>query len=115
MRCAEVRELLPAYERDADPTLVVRRHLASCADCREEVARYRELAGGLHQLRSETSHVPPALSRALMAIPSDQSVVANVRTHVSRNRAAYVGGAVAVAGALGATLWRARSRRVVTA
>ena len=115
MRCAEVRELLPASEGDLRPTLVVRRHVATCAGCREEVVRYQELAGGLQELRATNAEIPAALSRALMEIPTSQNLVGNVRTHVSRNRAAYVGGAVAVAGAVGATLWRARTRRVATA
>ena len=122
MRCEEIRELLPAYEREQRPSLAVRRHLAACADCRAELAVYEDLATGLHVLRRGTFEVPPDLTRALVAIPARRDLVAdvrgrvgNVRTHVARNRAAYVGGAVAVAGALGATLWRVRSRRVATA
>ena len=122
MRCEEIRELLPAYEREQQPSLAVRRHLASCADCRTELAFYKDLATGLHDLRRATFDVPPQLTRALVEIPARRDLVgnvrshvANVRTHVTRNRAAYVGGAVAVAGALGATLWRVRSRRPATA
>ena len=121
MRCEEIRELLPAYEREQQPSLAVRRHLAGCPDCRAELAFYKELAGGLRDLRGATLEVPPDLTRALLEIPARRDLVGNVRaragdvrTHVTRNRGAYVGGAVAVAGALGA-LWRVRSRRVATA
>ena len=115
MRCEEIRELLPAYEPEQQPTLAVRRHLASCPDCRAEVEVYKGLAAGLHDLRHVTTEVPPSLTSVLEAIPSNAGVVDNVRTHVARNRAAYVGGAVALAGALGATLWRVRSRRLAAA
>lgn len=122
MKCAEIRELLPAYEREQQPSLAVRRHLASCADCRAELARFKELAGSLQEMKASVVEVPPALSRVLVDIPANQGVLAqvrghasNARTHVARNRAAYVGGAVAVAGAVGATLWRARSRRLIAA
>ncbi len=121
MRCEEIRELLPAYEREQQPSLAVRRHVATCADCRAELAFYKDLAGGLHDLRGVTFEVPADLSHALVEIPARRDLVrtararaGNVRTHVTRNRGAYVGGAVAVAGALGA-LWRVRSRRVATA
>ncbi|MDQ4142376.1 MAG: hypothetical protein M3198_01305 [Actinomycetota bacterium] len=122
MKCAEIRELLPAYDREQQPGLAVRRHLASCTDCRAELAQLKELAAGLHEMRTSVVEVPPSLTASLMEIPQDQGVLATVRshvstarTHVARNRAAYVGGAVAVAGALGATLWRARGRRLLAA
>ena len=115
MRCEEIRELLPAYEPEEQPSLAVRRHLASCSDCRAERALYKDLATGLHELSRVTTDVPSDLTTSLVAIPSRAGRVGQVRTHVARNRAAYVGGAVAVAGALGATLWRVRSRRLAAA
>ena len=121
MKCAEIKELLPAYASDQQPTLAVRRHLATCSGCRAELARYRELAASLPDLTTAVAEVPSDLTRALMSIPQEARVLARVRErattardHVARNRAAYVGGAVAVAGALGATLWRTR-RRLATA
>lgn len=122
MNCSEIRALLPAYARDQQPTLAVRRHLAGCPACRAELARYKELEAGLHELRTSVIEVPPDLTAKIVQIPRDQGPLALVRrrasgarTHVVRNRAAYVGGAVAVAGALGATLWRVRSRRLAAA
>ena len=122
MKCAEIRELLPAYDREQQPSLAVRRHLASCADCRAELAAYRELAGSLHEMRESVIEVPPTLTASLVDIPARDGVLAsarvhamNARKHVARNRTAYVGGAVAVAGALGATVWRVRARRPAAA
>ncbi|HYN36659.1 MAG TPA: hypothetical protein VEV82_06740 [Actinomycetota bacterium] len=115
MKCAEIREALPAYERDSEATLAVRRHLAFCSDCKREVARYREVQAGFENMRAASVEVPAALSRALFEIPANQSLVGSVRTHVARNRRAYVGGAAVAAGALGATIWRLRSRHTATA
>lgn len=122
MRCTEIRQLLPACEREQQPSLAVRRHLAGCPECRAELDHYKELAGALREMRASVVEVPPQLSSVLMQIPVSRGVLAvvrghasNARTHVARNRVAYVGGAVAVAGALGATLWRTRTRRAVAA
>ena len=115
MRCEEIRELLAAYEPEQQPSLAIRRHLASCPGCRAEVEAYQDLATGLRDMRHSTVEVPPALTSVLEAIPSEVGVVDKARTHVARNRAAYVGGAVALAGALGATVWRVRSRRLAAA
>ena len=115
MRCAEVREILPSAVHDGGDTLAVRRHLATCSACKEELRGYEALLLSLGELKDHKSPVPAVLSEALMAIPSRRNVVAGARAHVVRNRKAYVGGAaVALAGA-GAALWRARSRRLATA
>ena len=115
MKCAEIREVLPSYEPNSQTTLAVRRHLATCSDCKREVARYRELRSGLQGLRASSVEVPREFTQALFAIPSNKNLVGSVRTHVARNRRAYVGGAALAAGALGATIWRLKSRRVATA
>jgi predicted anti-sigma-YlaC factor YlaD len=118
--CHEVREALPAYARDQEASAGVRRHLGECASCRAELARYEALLGGLGQLHASVATPPHGLRSALMAIPHRARIVdrvawrtAALRGHVARNRRSYVGGAVAVVGAAGAALWRAR--RVATA
>lgn len=114
MRCEEIREMLPAYSR-GEGTLVVRRHLARCADCRAELVRYETLATSLTALRHSPSEPPVGLLAALEAIPSGVNRVDQVRGHLTRNRKAYAGGvAVALVGAAaaGAAVWR--SRRLAT-
>lgn len=115
MTCAEVREMLPAYLDDGTDALMVRRHLSRCADCRAQLAAYTDLMSGLRGLRGVTFEPSPHLKRALVAIPSIPSRIDTVRTHVTRNRSAYLGGAAAVlvAGAAGATAWRTRARHAI--
>ncbi len=115
MRCAEVREILPSVVHDGGGTLSVRRHLASCSACREELGNYESLLVSLGDLRGHHSAVPAAVTDALLAIPQRRSLVTGARAHVSRNRRAYVSGAAVVVAGAGAALWRARARRVATA
>lgn len=113
MKCAEVREELPAYVRGEQPSLAIRRHLSTCEGCREENARYESLTSVLGSLESMRVEPPSGLMHSLAAIPSNQGRVDAVRTHVARHRRRYVGGAsVAAAGIAGALLLR---RRLVAA
>jgi predicted anti-sigma-YlaC factor YlaD len=115
MKCAEMREALPAYVRDGEQSLSARRHLARCSECRAELASYENLLGALGDLQVSTLEPPPGLVHALAAIPSHPGRLETVRGHVTRNRTVYVGGAaVALAGAAGAALWRSRKQRFAT-
>ncbi len=117
MKCIEVREALPAYvTREGAAMLAVRRHLAGCRDCRAELTRYESLVTGLGSLRREGVEPPPGLLAELQAIPGSQTRVTAVRSHVLRNRRAYVGGlAVAAVGAGAVELWRTRRTRLAAA
>lgn len=110
MRCEEIQEMLPAYAK-GDGSLNVRRHLARCADCREELKRYEDLAASLSALRGTHAEPPRDLLPALIAIPSSANRVDQVKTHLVRNKKAYAGGlAVAIVGAAGAALVKNRRR-----
>lgn len=120
--CAEVREALPAYVRDRDPSLGVRRHLAGCPACRAELAGYERLLGAMGSLRSVTAETPAGTVDAILAIPSQPSPLERVRetaakagSHVSRHRVVYAGTAAAAVAGAGAMLWRQRARRVAPA
>ena len=115
MRCAEVREVLAAYERPADADLAVRRHLAGCAGCRRELERYENLRDAVSSLTRSTMDIPDGLTAKLVAIPANERLVDSVRGHVVRHRAAYLGGLAAAVAGTGAVLWRVRSRRPVAA
>lgn len=113
--CDEIREELPAYVKDRGGSLAVRRHLSRCAECRTELARYDSMVELLGGLEMRTAEIPPGLAAQLAAIPSQASRAAAVRTHVARNRRAYLGGvAVVLAGAAGAAVLQ-RRRRMATA
>ena len=109
MRCAEIKEVLPAYADDPEATLAVRRHLSRCTDCKAELASYDSLLDGLASMRDVAVEPPPGLARSLAEMPAAAGRVEKLRTHVVRNRRAYVSGAaVALVGATGAVLWRNR-------
>jgi anti-sigma factor RsiW len=116
VRCAEVKEMLPSLV-DGDDSLSLRRHLSHCPECRAELVQYEALHASTLALAAVTSEPPPGLLRSLQAIPASGGRVAEVRTHIARNRRAYAGGAAAVlgAGVAGAVLWRTHSRRLATA
>jgi anti-sigma factor RsiW len=116
MKCAEIREVLPAYADDPEATLAVRRHLSRCPECKAELAQYDELLDGLALMRSVAVEPPAGLDRWLAEIPNTQDRLDQVRDHLARNKRAYAGGlAVAVLGATAAALWQTRRARPVTA
>jgi len=109
MTCTTVREILPAYVRDGDGSLAVRRHLSRCTDCRADLGHYEDLLGKLSSMEAATAEVPFALKASLLEIPSRAGRIETVRSHVTENRNAYLSGAaVLVAGALGAAVWKSR-------
>ena len=116
MKCAEIREALPAYVDDRDANLTVRRHLSRCPECSAELEAYEHLREGLSAMRAVEAEPPADLFGKLVSIPSEGPAVERVRTHVVRHRNAYAGGlAIAVVGAAGAALWRARRVRPLAA
>ncbi|HJR44209.1 MAG TPA: hypothetical protein VJ927_01250 [Actinomycetota bacterium] len=116
MRCEEVREMMPAYSRDGDVGLPVRRHLSRCEACTKELAHYQSLFRGLGELRGHTFDPPPELFHQLATIPYQRSTTHDVRVHVARHRNRYAAGlAVAAVGAAGAALWKTRRGRIATA
>lgn len=109
MSCTAVREVLPAYVRDGDGSLSVRRHLSRCTDCRTGLSHYEDLLGALSSMEAATVNPPFALKASLLGIPSRSSRLENVRSHVTENRKAYLSGAaVLVAGAVGAAVWKSK-------
>jgi anti-sigma factor RsiW len=109
--CTEIREELPAYVKDRSGSLAVRRHLSRCPECRNELARFDSLVELLGGLELHTAEPPPGLVASLAAIPQQAGRVATLRTHVARNRRAYLGGAaVVLAGAAWAAVLQRRRR-----
>lgn len=116
MRCEEVQEVLPAYSRDGDVGLSVRRHLSRCEACSAELGRYQVLFRSLQDMRTHSIEPPPELVHQLASIPYRSNRLSEVRTHVVRHKNRYAAGlAVAAVGAAGAAVWRTRRTRVATA
>ena len=115
MRCEEVQEVLPAYTRDGDVGLQVRRHLSRCDDCTAELSQYQSLFGSLAEMREHTLEPPPDLVHTLAAIPYRRSGVEEVRGHLTRNRSRYAAGLAVAALGAGAAVWKTRRGRTVTA
>ena len=116
MKCAEIREALPAYVEDRDSNLNLRRHLSRCPECAAELEAYASVREGLSAMRLVEAEPPADLFGKLVAIPTEGPATQRVKTHVSRHRNAYAGGlAVAVVGAAGAALWRSRRSRLLAA
>jgi len=116
MKCAEIRESLPAYVEDRDANLAVRRHLSRCDECRAELDEYEALRSSLASLSSVQAEVPEGLFAKLASIPEQGPAAQRVQTHVLRHRRAYARGlAVAIVGAAGAALWRSRRLRPLAA
>jgi anti-sigma factor RsiW len=115
MKCDEIREMLPAYVKDRDVSLEVRRHLSRCDGCRAELARYEALEGALVSMRGGVVEPPEGLRAALLQIPENAGRVEALRTHVARNRKKYAGAAALAAGALGAAALRSRRHRTALA
>jgi hypothetical protein len=89
----------------------MRRHISGCPDCTAELARYDEMLGSLRSMRTEYAAPPPGLVSSLIAIPVNEGRLSHVRSHVVRNRKAYLGGlTIAAVGAAGAAVWRSRAR-----
>lgn len=116
MSCAAVKEILPAYSREGEGSLSVRRHLSRCPECHAELTRYEHLLSSLSAMKSAAFEPPAALKTSLVSIPARAGRLETVRSHVAVNRKAYLSGAaVLTAGTVAAAIWRARARGPATA
>ncbi len=115
MRHEEVRELLAAYvDGDLQAAEEVQVHLASCADCRSQLAAYREMLAELADLRDRGEEPHPAvLARSLAAIPApslSDRLVESAQAHPIAYAVAVIG---ALTGAVAIALLRRRRRRAL--
>jgi anti-sigma factor RsiW len=96
-------------------------HLATCAQCAGELARYREVLHAVGSLRDVLDEPPPGLpERVIAGVLGEDHVrwpagVARLlhdrRAHVA---AASLGGALVGAGAMALLWWRVMKRAVAT-
>jgi hypothetical protein len=117
MRCEDVRPLLPELAegrlRESGPAEV---HLAACAVCSSELARYRELMAMTAALRHETIEPPPGLLDLILTqAPERRPLVRRVAGDERFQHAALsLGGVVVGATAVGLLWWRLARRTLGT-
>jgi hypothetical protein len=113
--CDEIAESLAGF---ADGSAVLdrpaRRHVERCLRCQAELVQYRKLLRALHALRTEVLEPAPGLLTDILATLEHAGERQALRSMISGRRAAYLGGiaAATAAGAAGAILLAARSRRM---
>jgi anti-sigma factor RsiW len=117
VRHEDARELLAAYvDGDFEDAEEVEGHLSSCADCRSQLAAYREMLAELANLRDRGEEPHPAvLARSLAAIPAPslaQQLVESVQTHPTAYAVAFIG---ALTGAVTIEVLRRRRGRALLA
>ena len=93
-------------------------HLATCADCADELARYREVLAAAGSLRGVLEHPPPGLPEKVVAhvlgpeLRWRSTLVRLVHDRRAHVAAASLGGALVGAGAI-ALLWARTMRRTM--
>jgi hypothetical protein len=115
MKCDEVRPLLAELaEGNLREAGEAERHLASCAGCSAEFARYRTVVVEMAALREVLAEPPPGfLERVLSEIPERtwRTVVHRAASDERVHYAALSLGGVAVGATAIALLWRRRAAR----
>jgi len=110
MRCDDVTRALPGLV-DADVVGVdIERHVESCLRCQAELARYRRMLRGLHELRTRYLEPSPGLLPQTLAALEAAGERSAARSLLTGRRLAYAGAGVALA-AGAAVVLLARSRR----
>ncbi|HEV2757618.1 MAG TPA: hypothetical protein VG318_17780 [Actinomycetota bacterium] len=115
--CDDFAAALPALvdEPPGSMSLAFRRHVSRCPRCTSELEAYRSLRAATAGLAAASATPPPGLRDALVTIPSGETRLDEVRSHLTRHRRAYAGGLAVALGATGAALWRSRRRGIATA
>jgi hypothetical protein len=115
MRCEQVRSLLPELaEGGLHAVGPVEVHIAGCARCSREMARYRVLLLQLQSLRDAAVEPPPELLERLLETVPEAARLRLLRRMATDDRVQHaafsLGGAVVGATAIGLLWWRARGR-----
>lgn len=118
MQCDDVARALAALvdAEVADPA--VDAHLETCLRCQAELARYRRMLRGLHDLRTHYLEPSPGLLAQTLAAVEAASEPSTMRSLVTRKRLALAGagaGAALAAGAVSALVISRMRRRGLAA
>lgn len=110
MRCEDVARALPALVDEEITDSEIEAHVATCLRCQAELARYRRVLRGLHELRTRYLEPAPGLLPQTLAALEAAGERSAVRALVTGRRLAYAGAGVALAAGAAAVIL-ARSRR----
>lgn len=119
MKCEEARALFPEHSGgDLEESGDLEVHLATCTTCSAELARYREVLGGVRLLANDLEETPAGFTERVMLKVGEPRVptVAALRRLAEDRRVKYtlasLVGAVVGAVAVG-LLWRRSGRRLI--
>lgn len=118
LHCEALADQLPGA---ADGTVRLprhaRRHVETCLRCQADLAQYRRLLRTLRSLRADVLQPAPGLLAEVLASLEQAGERQAIRAVLNGRRVAYLGGiaAATAAGAAGALVLAARSRRSLSA
>jgi hypothetical protein len=114
MRCDELSDDLAAVaDGSAELGRTDRRHVERCLNCQAELVQHRKLLRALHSMRTEVLEPAPGLLADILANLEGAGERHAIRSMLSGRRVAYLSGlaAATAAGAVGAIVFTARTRR----
>jgi hypothetical protein len=115
MRCEDLTDDLSAA---ADGSALLgrdeRRHVERCLRCQAELVQYRKLLRAMRTMRTEVLEPAPGVLADILANVAGAGERRAIRSMIAGHRTAYLGGlaAATAAGAAGALVFAARTRRV---
>lgn len=115
VNCEDVREALAgAADGSLQLSRAGRRHVETCLRCQADLVQYRKLLRGLRHLRVEVLEPSPGMLADIFAALEHAGERHAIRGALHGRRAAYLGGiaAATAAGAAGAIVYAARSRKL---
>ena len=91
-----------------------RRHVERCLRCQAELVQYRKLLRAMRTMRTEVLEPAPGMLADILANVAGAGERRAIRSMIAGHRTAYLGGlaAATAAGAAGALVFAARTRRV---
>ncbi|MDQ2650505.1 MAG: hypothetical protein M3Z03_13265 [Actinomycetota bacterium] len=115
MRCEDLTaELSAAADGSALLGGEQRAHVEQCLQCQAELVQYRRLLRALRNMRTEVLEPAPGLLADILANVSAKGERRAIRSLIAGHKGAYLGGlaAAATAGAAGAVIFAARTRKL---
>jgi len=115
MRC---EDLAPSLSDAADGSALLgrdeRRHVERCLRCQAELVQYRKLLRVMRTMRTEVLEPAPGVLADILANVAGAGERRAIRSMIAGHRTAYLGGlaAATAAGAAGAIVFAARTRKV---